>query len=450
MGNRISKAVFPVAGTTHLSPFREERPGELSELRTIVDRPIIQFAIDEARAAGIEEFIFVTCNERLALENHLAQSWPKNFDMVSTARATTVSSGEAVFIRQLERRGIGHAILMAHTLLEGEPFAVIIPNLLVLGETPPMQDMVAVYEADTVSIGALEVTKEDVARFGILETERGRGNGLYRVASVVEKPETEQAPSRLAAFGRWILPPAALKSLQVLAESGVDQITLTDCINAMVPTTLVRALRLSGTYYDLRSRSAYVRATVAYALSSPETSQAVSDAYDNYFDAGIRTIQSIDLSRRYADLTSLALLAQVVERDFAGEIALVSSFGADSAVLLHMVSRIDPATPVLFVDTGKLFQETLLYQQELSERLGLVNVHVVRPSEDDQRLLDPDDTLHNRDKSVCCSFRKIAPLAGRSSLMGRGLQGASDSRARSVPSFLGSKKTTMVGSRSTH
>lgn len=404
----ISKAVFPVAGVARWRKSSTYDPmASLSELRPIVDKPIVQFAIEEARAAGIQEFIFVTCDEKAAIENHLVNAWSAHDLFLTTAKSTDMSLGEAIFVRQPKRRGIGHAILMARALLEDEPFAVIIPNLLVLGEAPPLTGMIKAYEPDTVLIGTSDMPDESLSQFGILTFDGSEEN---LVTKVVEKPKPEEKPSNIAAFGRWILPHKALDRLQTLSDDKEGEVTLTACINALATDIPVKTYGIEGLCYDLRQKKDLVRATVARALSHPEISPAVSEAYNDVIDSGVQTIRSVFLSRHYQDLTSLALLAQLIERDFKDELALVSSFGADSAILLHMIARIDPKLPVLFLDTDKLFSETLAFQRSLAETLGLEDVRIIRPDENEVRESDPQGDLYQRDPDACCYLRKTAPL----------------------------------------
>jgi phosphoadenosine phosphosulfate reductase len=187
-------------------------------------------------------------------------------------------------------------------------------------------------------------------------------------------------------------------------------VSLTNCINQLVGEIPIRALHFAGSCYDLRDKKGLVKATVAYALQNADVSSAVTEAHKDFIDSGVRTLRSVGLSRRYEDLTAFALLAQLAERDFAGAIALVSSFGADSAVLLHMVSRIDSAMPVLFLETGKLFPETLRYQEELCAHLELSNVRIVRPVQQDLVRADADGLLHRTAPDTCCYIRKTLPL----------------------------------------
>lgn len=403
---RVRRALFPVAGAARSRANPRDPLARFSELRPIVDKPIIQFAIEEARAAGVEEFIFVTCDEKFALESHLTDAWPLNRDFIATANSSALSTGEAIFVRQPERRGVGHAVLLAREVLAGEPFAVIIPNLLVLG-TSCLKQMVDAYEEGSVLIAAAEMPPPALAGFGVL---RFDDDDDGRVMGVVEKPAPSAAPSNQVAFGRWILPPEALDTLSQIARETADEVSLTNCINQLVGNIPVRALHFTDPCYDLRENKGLVKATVAYALENPDVSSAVRDAHQDFIDSGVRTLRSVELSRRYEDLTSFALLAQVAEQDFAGVLALVSSFGADSPVLLHMISRIDPALPVLFLETGKLFPETLQYQEELCAELGLSGVRIIHPAEPDLARADPDGELHKTAPDTCCYIRKTLPL----------------------------------------
>lgn len=404
---RVRRALFPVAGVARSRANPRDPLARFSELRPIVDKPIIQFAIDEARAAGVEEFIFVTCDEKFALESHLTDAWPLNRELIAAASSSALSTGEAIFVRQPERRGVGHAVLLAREVLAGEPFAVIIPNLLVLGERSCLRQMVDAYEDGSVLIAAAEMPPQALSEFGVLAVADG---GDLNVTGVVEKPEPSQAPSSMVAFGRWILPPRVLDELAQIALGTAHEVSLTNCINRLVGDLPIRALRFAGSCYDVREKKGLVKATVAYALQNPDVSAAVTEAHKDFIDAGVRTLRSVALSRRYEDLTAFALLAQLAEREFAGTMALVSSFGADSAVLLHMVSRIDPSIPVLFLETGKLFPETLRYQEELCAHLGLSDVRIIRPVEQDLARADPDGLLHRSAPDTCCYIRKTLPL----------------------------------------
>ena len=404
---RVRKALFPVAGVAGSRANPCDPLARFSELRPIVDKPIIQFAIEEARAAGVEEFIFVTCDEKFALERHLTDAWPLNQDLIAAADSSALSTGDAIFVRQLDRRGVGHAILLARELLAGEPFAVVIPNLLVLGESSCLRQMVDAYEDGSVLIAAAEMPQSAMSDFGVLAV---GDDDDCKVTRVVEKPRRSEAPSSSVAFGRWILPPKVLDKLREISGETADEVSLTDCINQLVGEIPIRALRVAGSCYDLRDKKGLVKATVAYALQNAEVSSAVTEAHTDFIDSGVRTLRSVELSRRYQGLTALALLAQLTERDFAGALAFVSSFGADSAVLLHMVSRIDPGLPVLFLETGKLFPETLRYREELCAHLGLTDVRIIRPIEQDLARADPDGMLHRAAPDTCCYVRKTLPL----------------------------------------
>jgi phosphoadenosine phosphosulfate reductase len=403
----VRRALFPVAGVARSRSHPYDPLARFSELRPIVDKPIIQFAIEEARAAGVEEFVFVTCDEKHALESHLTDVWPSNRDLIATADSGSLSSGEAIFVRQPERRGVGHAILLASEVLGDEPFAVIIPNLLVLaGGASCLAQMIKVYEENTVLVAAAPMP-EAVQDFGVLDIS---GNDRLDVKSVIEKPAPDQAPSDLVAFGRWILPPVALQELRLQSSQTAGEISLTSCINRLSGHVAIRAVRFEGACFDVRRKTGLIKATVARALQSPDLSYAVSTAHRDFIDAGVRTLRSVQLSRRYEELTAFALLAQLAEREFARKMALVSSFGADSAVLLHMIARIDPAMPVLFLETGMLFRETLEHQRRLCKLLGLEDVRIIRPAPADIASVDPDGMLHRSAADTCCHLRKTLPL----------------------------------------
>lgn len=398
----MKKVVFPIAGVSQIRSKRLDAAARYSELRQIVDTPIIAFAIAEARAAGFSEFIFVTCDEKAELEREISSDWSgDNLDLIATEEDGAIRPGEAVFVRQERRRGIGDAVRSARALLDGEPFAVMIPNLLVLGNAPALADMVKDYSGTGVMLGVTEVQKDELNRYGVVRLE---GDD---VREIVEKPQPEDALSNDVAFGRWILPSAIL---DLLDGAEGEEISLTEAIMTLSQTVPVKGQRIRGECFNLRTQEGMVKATVAHAMRIPEYSTIVEEVRRDFIDEGVRTLRSAAFARNYDGLHPHAVLAQAILEDFDDGIALVSSFGADSAVLLHMVSRIDPAMPVLFLETGMLFEETLTYQQELAQHLGLTGVRLIRPTARVLEKRDPANTLHQDRPDACCHIRKTAPM----------------------------------------
>lgn len=404
MAQKIRKCVFPIAGTAVSSQRTLNMQDRMSEMRLIVDKSIIEFAVEEARAAGIEEFIFVTCAEKSGLEEQIEF-------VIDAAQESQLSPGEAVFIRQPKRLGIGNAIQHARYMIGDEPFAVLIPNLLVKSDSEgALSEMVSEWGiagaegiVPELLIGKAELQDSaDIVRFGVIEHSPDGS-----LARVLEKPVAHETTSQSVAFGRWIASPALYGELDK-ASTGSGQFT--DAVNGLLKKGMARSVPLSGKFYDLRKKQDFVKATVEYALDQPEVSEIVTHAHYNFMDRGVRTLRSEQLSRRYADLVPMALLTQVLESDFVDQAALVSSFGADSVVLLHMVSRINPDVPILFLETGMLFPETISYQKELSALLGLTDIRIIRPDPEESFIEDPDNLLYQGNSDACCNLRKTQPL----------------------------------------
>lgn len=404
--SRIRKAVFPIAGEACVRRPSLDTEARYAELRPIFDRPLIHFAIDEARAAGIEEFIFVTCTEKAELAEAALADWRRaNADLVQAAHTTGVSAGEAIFVRQPKRRGVGDAVRCAGEFLVEEPFAVIIPNLLLIGERGGLSELIEAHQpGDEAVIGVVDVAEEEVSRFGIVDTEG------ESVTQIVEKPAPTTTSSRRAAFGRWILTSRVFDVLDSVEAVAHGEVSLTEAVNLLRRWGNVRACCLSASPFDLRRPSGLLKAGIAQAARYPGGADLVAEAQREFIDEGVRTPRSVTLTRRYGSLHPRALLTQLLFDDFAGEIALVSSFGADSVVLLHMMAQIDPCSPVLFNDTGYLFEETLTYQWEIAERLGLSDVRHVRPSGTDLQRDDPRGDLHRSAANACCHLRKTVPI----------------------------------------
>lgn len=403
MQSSVRTIVFPVAGPRRFS--EDDATANFSELRPIVDMPVIRFAIEEARRAGVTRLIFITSTEKSLLERQIQEICNK----VRSDEAAQYGSAppmEVLFIRQAHRKGIGHALLISRERLAGEPFAVMIPNLLIIGEGAGLRNMVQGYERGTVLIGYTERPRDKLNNFGVLELEP---DSASLVRTVHEKPSHYDELSGAAAFGRWICDDAVLDRLAETPANGSGEISLTEAINALAGEARVRAIPVGGLCFDLRQPDGFVQATIARAMQRPELSDAIVDAQRSFL-AGVSTLRSAAWTQRYKELTPLALLSQLIEKDFKGGIALVSSFGADSAVLLHLLSRVSRDTPVFFIETGKLFPETLAYQRTLAEQLGLKQVRFVRPDATSLRTIDPEGELHKTNPDACCNVRKSLPL----------------------------------------
>lgn len=277
MRKKVTKAIFPVAGMgTRFLPATKSVP---KEIMTLVDRPLIQYAIDEARAAGIKEFIFVTSRGKGALEDYfdhapqLEQELRKKGkdDLLKTLQSTNMESGAIAYIRQHKALGLGHAVWCARRLIANEPFAVMLPDDVIAAEKPCLQQMIEAYnETGGSMVAAMEVEPSKASSYGILDTCEERGD-LVKVKGMVEKPNAEDAPSNLAVIGRYILTPTVLQNLNKLKSGSGGEIQLTDAIaQEIAQDRHVYGYRFRGQRFDCGSKSGFLQATVAFGLAREE------------------------------------------------------------------------------------------------------------------------------------------------------------------------------------
>lgn len=272
--SRITKAVFPVAGLgTRFLPATKSVP---KEIMTLVDRPLIQYAIEEAREAGIEEFIFVTSRGKSALEDYFDYS-PSlaaklkaqgKYDLLETLRSTDMPSGQIAYIRQHQARGLGHAVWCARRLIApGESFAVLLPDDVIAADVSCLRQMVDAHEKTGGSmVAAMEVPQEKTSAYGILDVREDMGD-LVLAAGMVEKPAAEEAPSNLAVIGRYILSPEVLTNLARTEAGSGGEIQLTDAIAQEITEGRdVFGYRFKGERFDCGSKAGFLQATVAFAL----------------------------------------------------------------------------------------------------------------------------------------------------------------------------------------
>ena len=271
---KVTKAIFPVAGLgTRFLPATKSVP---KEIMTLVDRPLIQYAIDEARAAGIKEFIFVTSRGKSALEDYFdcapqleAELRRKGKDeLLDMLKTTNMDSGAIAYIRQQKPMGLGHAVWCARRLIANEPFAVILPDDVIAAETPCLQQMVEAYqETGGNMVAAMEVPQERTSAYGVLGVKKDMGT-VVSVDGMVEKPAPEEAPSNLAVIGRYILTPAIMKSLNTLKQGAGGEVQLTDAIAEQARDgENVYGYRFRGTRFDCGSKAGFLQATVAFGLA---------------------------------------------------------------------------------------------------------------------------------------------------------------------------------------
>lgn len=281
---KVTKAIFPVAGMgTRFLPATKSVP---KEIMTLVDRPLIQYAIDEARAAGIKEFIFVTSRGKGALEDYFdhapelesALAEKGKTKLLEILQNTNMDSGAIAYIRQHKALGLGHAVWCARRLIGDEPFAVILPDDVISATRPCLQQMVEAYaETGGNMVAAMEVPWEKTSAYGVLDVERKEGD-LLRVKAMVEKPEAGQAPSNLAVIGRYILSPTVLEKLSDMEAGAGGEIQLTDAIASEIDSPHgVFGFRFSGQRYDCGSKSGFLQATVAFGLERDDLRDDLSN-----------------------------------------------------------------------------------------------------------------------------------------------------------------------------
>lgn len=289
MKQRIRKAVFPVAGLgTRFLPATKAMP---KEMLTLVDRPLIQHAVDEARAAGIEQFIFVTSRGKGALEDH----FDSNNDLKRTLEArdkqrelailqtTEIPSGDLLFARQRDPLGLGHAVWCARHLVGREPFAILLPDDVVLAKTPCLKQMIETYdEIGGNVVAVVDVPREQTNRYGILDIESDDGK-LSKIKGLVEKPSPELAPSTLSIIGRYILQPEIFDELESRRIGAGGEIQLTDSMARLIGRQPFHGMRYEGTRYDCGDKIGFIEANVAFSLADSDIGGKVHDALAKYF-----------------------------------------------------------------------------------------------------------------------------------------------------------------------
>ena len=273
MGHKIRKAVFPVAGLgTRFLPATKAMP---KEMLTVVDKPVIQYALEEARAAGIEDFIFVTGRNKTALEDHFDYSYELQRTLEERGKTEALEAikrwlpkpGQVASVRQQLPLGLGHAVLCAKNLIGDEPFAVILPDDLVLSKTPCMKQLVDVHEETGGNVVAVvDVPREDTKKYGILDVSSDDGR-LASVRGLVEKPAPAEAPSTLSIIGRYILTPSIFGHLENTGKGAGGEIQLTDGMVKLLGTEPFHGLRFEGARYDCGDKIGFLEANIAFGLA---------------------------------------------------------------------------------------------------------------------------------------------------------------------------------------
>ncbi|KVW64451.1 UTP--glucose-1-phosphate uridylyltransferase GalU [Burkholderia ubonensis] len=281
---KVTKAVFPVAGLgTRFLPATKASP---KEMLPVVDKPLIQYAVEEAIAAGINEMIFVTGRSKRAIEDHFDKSYEIEAELESRGkeklltlvRSIKPSHVDCFYVRQPEALGLGHAVLCAEKLIGDNPFAVVLADDLLDGAPPVLSQMIKIFDHYHCSlVGVEEIPREDTRSYGIV-VGRAWGEAIIKLSGIIEKPAPEDAPSNIGVVGRYILKPRVFDHLRALRLGAGGELQLTDAIQALLVDEQVLAYKYHGKRYDCGSKLGYLKATVEFALRHPEVA-ADFDAY---------------------------------------------------------------------------------------------------------------------------------------------------------------------------
>ena len=292
---KITKAVFPVAGMgTRFLPATKASP---KEMMPIVDKPLIQYAVEEAIAAGITDLIFVTGRHKRAIEDHFDKAFEMEAELEAKGKSDTLEmlrsilpkNISCIYIRQSAPLGLGHAILCARPAVGDVPFAVLLADDLLVGEEPIVGQLCQIYEQNGCSILAVQnVAREETCSYGIVKCGPGM-NGLHPITGIVEKPAPENAPSTLGVVGRYVLTPQIFTHLEKITPGAGGEIQLTDGIASLLREERVLAYEFAGTRYDCGSKIGYLKATIALALEHPQ----VGGEFARYLDSRCQRTPSV-------------------------------------------------------------------------------------------------------------------------------------------------------------
>jgi UTP--glucose-1-phosphate uridylyltransferase len=281
MTKAVRKAIFPVGGLgTRFLPATKAMP---KEMLPVVDKPLIQYAVEEARAAGIEQFIFVTGRGKTAIEDHFDHSAELQSTLLARGKADlwreieviTLNAGSISYTRQPEPLGLGHAVWCARSMIGDEPFAVLLADDLILGDEPCLKQMIEAYrDTGGIMTAVMDVPHEQVSRYGILDAGRDDGR-LIDIKGLVEKPSINRAPSRLAVIGRYILHPRVFEHLDRQQRGTGGEIQITDAIAKQIGRIPVNGFRFDGRRFDCGDKVGFLEANLAFALSRPDMADAV-------------------------------------------------------------------------------------------------------------------------------------------------------------------------------
>ncbi|MDQ8038814.1 MAG: UTP--glucose-1-phosphate uridylyltransferase GalU [Rickettsiella sp.] len=285
---KISKAIFPVAGLgTRFLPATKASP---KEMLPIVDKPLIQYAVEEAIAAGITELIFITSSSKRAIEDHFDSNYEleaklakadKN-DLLQIVKNILPKGASCIYLRQPDTLGLGHAVLCAQPLINDEAFAILLADDLIDSSIPCLKQMLAVYKEKQNSVIAVQAIKPQASdQYGIIGY-KTKKDKLSEIDNIIEKPSIEEAPSNLAVVGRYILTSSIFSYLAKIKPGKGGEIQLTDAISRLLAYETMHAWEFEGTRYDCGSKLGYLQATIAYALKHPEIKKEIRTYLENF------------------------------------------------------------------------------------------------------------------------------------------------------------------------
>lgn len=275
MPQKIRKAVFPAAGLgTRFLPATKASPKEMLPL---VDKPLIQYVVEEAVASGIESIVIITGRDKTAIEDHFDISFELEHLLRERGKEELLKEVRAIsemarisYVRQREALGLGHAILQARDFCEGEPFAVMLADDIVDAETPALKQMMAVYEKyDAPVLGTMQVEGASISRFGVIDAEEVEP-GVFKIKDMVEKPPFNEAPSDLAIIGRYILTPDIFDEIEQTRPGAGGEIQITDAMRSLLRKRPFYAVRFNGIRHDAGDKLGFLIATVEFALKRPD------------------------------------------------------------------------------------------------------------------------------------------------------------------------------------
>ncbi len=288
MTKKLRKAVLPVAGLG--TRFLPATKAMAKEMLPVVDKPLIQYAVDEARAAGIDQFCLVTGRGKTALVEYFDVAYELEATLrernkhaeLDMLKALQLTPGSLVTVRQQEPLGLGHAIWCARAFIGDDPFAILLPDDLILSKTPCTQQLAEAYEETGGNVVAVvEVPREQTRNYGILKVGADDGR-LVEVTGLVEKPNPEDAPSNLSIIGRYVLLPDVIKHLSRMERGAGNEVQLTDGMARMIGHTPFHGLRYEGRRFDCGDKIGFLEAQIAFALERPEMAPAVRKFLAHY------------------------------------------------------------------------------------------------------------------------------------------------------------------------